>query len=114
MSDEIEYVRGVVEAATGGPWEARNYRSYPQEEWGVAEALDMPPLIDDAIAREEDARAIALLGSTAAEALAVIEAAVEWENVETAEDETAASYSLLTAMNAWREAVRQHRERGGE
>lgn len=114
-NDEIAYARGVVEAATPGPWRANG-----EGVWHGESKVAAPPKLTDVRASggRADAEAIALHGSTAREALAVIEAVAEWQACDADPGECFVLDGVLDravdALDAWRTAVRAHRERGGE
>lgn len=101
MSDEIEYVRGVIEGSVAAP------RAEGPHMGCVCKTCSLH----------------VFLGSTAREALAVIEAAIAMEpwaecqcDQHIADDlEYPCDPCLFgEALCAWREAARAHRERGGE
>ena len=88
MTDETDYVRRTCEAATPGPWRA-----------GVCS----PDLF-------ANARAIALLGSTWREALAVIEAAEKCGEPTRGDYPDDRRGALAAALDDYHAAVRAHRE----
>lgn len=107
MSDEIDYAREVLEAAKPGPWTVGGgSRQDPRchlfcpEGWPHADSLS-----------PQDACAIALLGSTWREALAVIEEAAKAGSTVGYHPDSRRFYDmrLRSALDAWRVAVRVFR-----
>jgi len=100
---EIDDVRAVLDAATPGPWR------WTHHEWNAGWKSDRLMAGDERVLSmatsafegrapsDEDARAIALLGSTWREALDVIEIAASPRQA-----------GLRQAVDAWRAAVREH------
>jgi len=95
MTDETDYVRRTCEAATTGPWRIERDFGEGGARWDVFAET------------EHVARAIALLGSTWREALAVIEAL---GHVRTFRNDPTVLDEALRRLDTYHAAVRAHRE----
>lgn len=126
MPDDLDYAREVTEAATPGPWEV--HHGHEPWERSVAEPTGNELLYmgNEHGNEDEDARAIALWGSTHAAALAVVDAAERarqyladvgvcpecYGGASHASDCYTAE--TLAALATYHETLRAHRERSGE